>query len=86
MDVPVVTVARDVIVVAAPSGARVVLTGAARGFMTAGRPAPVGVGKRQRSTYPRSDQARKHQTGRGGDAQPRTHVVTTLSRTALWLK
>ncbi|KLI08925.1 hypothetical protein ACT17_27360 [Mycolicibacterium conceptionense] len=58
------------------------LAGTIRRTLTAVRPATIRIGKRQRSPETGDDQARKHQTGRGGDAQPRTHVVTTLSRTA----
>lgn len=62
------------------------LAGTVRRTRPAVRPATIRIGKRQCSPETGGDQARKHQTGRGGDAQPRTHVVTTLSRTARKLR
>ncbi|OBB30485.1 hypothetical protein A5792_19040 [Mycolicibacterium peregrinum] len=64
----------------------VAVAGAVRGALAAIGPTPIGIGKRQCPSDTGGDQARKHQTGRGGDAQPRTHVVTTLSRTAQQLR
>jgi hypothetical protein len=62
------------------------IAGTVRGSLAAVGPTPIGIGKCQCPSDTGGDQARQHQTGRGGDAQPRTHVVTTLSRTAQQLR